>query len=125
LLPAIIFLSSVAQSSTTIDSTNRFAWGENIGWANFEGDVSNGVVVGEAFCSGYIWGENVGWICLGDGSPDDGHEYSNTNATDFGVNVDTSCNLRGLAWGENIGWVNFENTGNAAFDPLRSCNEIT
>jgi hypothetical protein len=117
-LTAFILIGSPAQSSTTIDSTNKFAWGENIGWANWEGDVSNGVVVGQAFCSGYIWCENVGWICMGDGSPDDGHEYSNTNATDFGVNVDASCTLRGFAWGENIGWVNFENTGSAAFDPF-------
>lgn len=114
------FIGSPAQSSTTIDSDNKYVWGENIGWLNAEGDVTNGVVIGEAFCSGYLWGENVGWICMGDGSPDDRHAYSNTNATDFGVNTDPSCNLRGFAWGENIGWVNFESTGSAAFDPLTS-----
>ena len=119
LLACILLLwRSDLKAESTTDETNRFAYGANIGWINCEGDVTDGVVIGEAFCSGYMWDENVGWICTGDGSPDDGYEYSNTNATDFGINVDASCNLHGFAWGENIGWVNFKSTGSAAFDPL-------
>ena len=65
---------------------------------------------------GYIYGANVGWINLGDGTPANGTSYTNTSATDFGVNCSAGAagekNLRGFAYGANIGWVNFEATGN-------------
>ncbi len=71
---------------TTVNSVNKYGYGANIGWVNAEGDVANGLVVGEAFCSGYLYGANVGWVHMGDGTPDDGHAYGNASATDFGVN---------------------------------------
>jgi hypothetical protein len=71
-------------------------------------------------CSGFIWGANVGWISLGDGTPANGVQYSNSSAADFGLNLTghsvsggvPRAQLRGLAYGANIGWVNFESTGN-------------
>ena len=56
---------------------------------------------------------------MGDGTPDNGIQYSNASATDFGVNtiedpsVPGEYYLRGYAYGANVGWINFENTGNA------------
>jgi hypothetical protein len=99
-----------ASAATTIDPANPYAYGANIGWINAEGDVTNGAVIGQAFCSGYMYGANVGWICLGDGSPADGTAYANDSATDFGVNHDGAGNLSGYAYGANIGWITFEQT---------------
>ena len=56
------------------------------------------------YLTGYAWGENIGWIKLGD---DSGGPYSNTSATDWGVNLDAASNLSGYAWGENVGWIKF------------------
>ncbi|USN98774.1 MAG: hypothetical protein H6810_11515 [Phycisphaeraceae bacterium] len=60
-------------------------------------------------------GESVGWINLGDGTPRNGVQYSNTNGVDVGVNIEPDGALWGLAWGENIGWINF--AGGALADP--------
>ncbi len=74
-------------------------------------------MIGKNFCSGFIYSANVGWINLGNGSPATGTSYKNDSGTDFGVNVDSSGNLRGYAWGANIGWINFETTGEPAVNP--------
>lgn len=109
LLAWYMTLTSHAQS--TIDSANNFAYAANIGWINWSGDTTQGAVIGEYICSGYIYSANVGWICLGNGSPTNGIYYQNLSANDFGVNQDGLGNLRGYAYGANIGWVNFESTG--------------
>jgi len=98
-----------AFAATTINPVNRFAYGANIGWVDWRGDVANGAVIGEFVCSGYIYAANVGWIHLGDGSPANGVRYANNFATDVGVNHDGAGNLRGFAYGANIGWLNFTN----------------
>lgn len=102
---------STGFASTTIDPSNRYAYGANIGWLNCRGDTNNGAVIGECVCSGYIYAANVGWVNLGNGAPTNGIYYQNFSASDFGVNQDGLGNLRGYAWGANIGWVNFEATG--------------
>ncbi|MGZ4963557.1 MAG: hypothetical protein ACXWIU_00485 [Limisphaerales bacterium] len=139
-----IFLSLLLSLGTTwatstINTTNQYAWGANIGWTNWRPDFDStnteGVIVGEFICSGYIYAANVGWINMGNGSPFDHIQYKNNSATDFGVNVimydpeyqtayQTAHNLpadtpqtgfallRGYAYGANIGWVAFETQGN-------------
>ena len=107
-------------AATTIQPTNSFAYGANIGWINWRGDVTSGAVVGEYVCSGSIWSANCGWISLGSGTPVNGIQYGNASATDFGVNLTghvvsggvPPAQLRGFAYGANIGWINFESTGN-------------
>jgi hypothetical protein len=138
LLAALFVAPLVAQATSTIDTTNQYAWGANIGWTNWRPNFDNtnteGVVVNEFICSGYIYAANVGWINMGNGSPADHIQYKNNSATDFGVNVitygkefqaahRTSHNLpsetgqsgvallRGYAYGANIGWINFEPSG--------------
>lgn len=109
-------LSALALSAfavTTIDDTNKFAWAANVGWLNFQGDVTNGASFGKNYATGFIWGANIGWINLGDGSPGNTIHYSNASADDFGVNVDSNSDpnfafLSGFAWGANIGWINFD-----------------
>lgn len=118
---AAFLLTAVAvHSATTISATNASAYGANIGWINCTGDVTNGAVVSEFICSGYLYSANCGWISLGNGTPANGIRYLNNSATDFGVNTQNysangttfEAQLRGYAYGANIGWVNFESQGN-------------
>jgi hypothetical protein len=99
----------VLHATTTINTPNQYAYGANIGWLNARGDVSQGAVIGQYFCTGYVWSANCGWICLGNG-PTNGWRYSNESATDWGVNHDGAGSLSGYAFGANIGWVTFEQT---------------
>jgi hypothetical protein len=118
------FLLTPAMAATTIDATNSFAYGANTGWINCRGNVTNGAVTGEFFCSGFIYSANCGWINLGSGAPANGFHYQNNSATDFGVNTQdyssdgttSQAKLRGFAWGANIGWINFEATGDPRID---------
>src|SRR5262252_3939467 len=54
-LPTLILLSLVvgrAEAVTTINATNKFAYGANIGWIDWRGDTNAGAVIGEYVCSG-------------------------------------------------------------------------
>ncbi len=97
---------SVAQ--TNVEPLLPWGWSQNTGWLNFAGDLAHGVVATPHHLAGHIWSPNVGWISLGDGTPASGDHYSNSTASDFGVNLDSKGNLSGYAWGQNIGWIRFE-----------------
>jgi len=79
---------SASMTDGTIDSTYRYAWGENIGFVDF-GSTAGNVHITDTALSGYAYGENIGWINL-----------STVTNTSAGI-------LSGYAWGENIGWVDF------------------
>lgn len=88
---ASFYFVSASETDGTIDSTYKYAWGENIGWVNFK--ATNGDVhVTDSGLSGYVLNENVGWINLDN------------------VSNDGEGNLSGYAWGENIGWIKFNPT---------------
>ncbi len=112
----VIQPAALVRAATTIDAANHYAFGANLGWLDWRGDVANGAIVGDYVCSGYLYTANVGWINLGSGSPTNGIRYQNLAASDFGVNHDGVGNLRGYAWAANIGWVAFEDTGAATVD---------
>jgi hypothetical protein len=98
-----------ALAGTTFDNTEKYAWSANTGWISFRHDRPDspaGVTFGGAFLSGYAYSANLGWINFGDGSPANGHAYSDTGS-DHGVNHDGSGNLTGYAWSANTGWINF------------------
>ncbi|MGD7651775.1 MAG: hypothetical protein ACQCXQ_01080 [Verrucomicrobiales bacterium] len=111
---------ALALPAQTIAPSNRFAWAANLGWTDWTGGGFDGVSTGEYVCSGWIWLPNCGWLSTGDGTPADGVSYSNTSASDFGVNTtgfqledsEVFAKLSGYAYGANIGWVAFETTGN-------------
>lgn len=105
----IMPLSGIAENIDPGDDGSQYAYGENIGWANWEPNTGSGVHVYDTYLDGYIWGENVGWISL---------RYQIGGAGPFtGVANDGNGNLSGYAWGENIGWVNFSpTTGGVAID---------
>ncbi|HEU5395643.1 MAG TPA: hypothetical protein VFV81_00650, partial [Verrucomicrobiae bacterium] len=98
LATALVCAAPLLRAATTIDPTNEFAYGANIGWINWVGDTNHGAVIGEYVCSGNIYSANVGWISLGSGTPADGIYYQNNSATDWGVNQDGLGNLTGYAY---------------------------
>ncbi len=112
-IACLLFLGLLAHglARTSINVTNRFAYGANLGWIDDRGDTNHGAVIGEFVCSGYLYSANAGWIHLGSNAPANGIQYQNNSATDYGVNHDGQGNLRGFAYGANIGWVNFESNG--------------
>jgi hypothetical protein len=130
LLTACLATAAAAQSNVT--NTNKFAWGENIGWLNFR-DAGNpagtqGARIGVRTLSGFVWSENTGYINLGSGSPANGSQYANTSGTDFGVNRDANTGaLSGLAWSENLGWINFGpwSGGSTATAPKALANRLS
>ena len=79
------------------DDGSQYAYGENVGWLNFEPGKGPGVTVSDSNLTGYIWAENIGWINL---SP----------ASYGGVLNDGTGQLSGYAWGQNVGWINFDPT---------------
>jgi hypothetical protein len=103
-------LTMVLANNTSINGTNHYAYGANLGWLDWRSDTIHGAVIGTNICSGYIYSANVGWINLGSGTPVNGLHYQNNSASDFGVNVDGSGNMSGYAYGANIGWITFEQT---------------
>src|SRR5215212_10231515 len=85
-LTIILIRIASAPAETTIDATNHHAWGANIGFTDWRPSTADGVNIGANFCAGFIYAANVGWIKMGTGAPTNGTTYSNTSATDFGVN---------------------------------------
>lgn len=106
-------------AGSTIHATNRWSWCASAGWMNWRTDSTNGAVIGEYVCSGFIYSPNTGWIDLGDGSPTNGIYYTNVSTNDYGVNHDGQGNLRGYAWCPSSGWISFEWTNAAHADAPR------
>jgi hypothetical protein len=92
---AALIIGGTAVLAENIDPNNngsQYAYGENVGWVNFE-PHGIGATVSDANLTGHIWAENIGWINL---SPVYG-----------GISNDGTGKLSGCAWGENVGWINF------------------
>ncbi len=102
LLSVILLVASVspviARNIDVNDDGHQYAWGENIGWINFNPSYGEGITLSATNLTGDACGENVGWIRM---NPAYGGVVHNGNGT-----------LSGYAWGENIGWISFscENT---------------
>ena len=122
-----------AENIDPYDDGSQYAYGENVGWVNFEPSEGDGVHVSKTQLIGYVWAENIGWISLScentascgtvnysvinDGSGNlTGYAWGqnvgwiNVNPTNGGVTIDADGNFDGWAWGENIGWINFNST---------------
>jgi hypothetical protein len=91
-----------AENIDPYEDGSQYAYGENIGWLNFEPSEGPGVQVEDDKLTGFVWAENIGWINL--------HcENNGTCATvAFGVVNDGAGNLSGYGWAENVGWINFD-----------------
>jgi hypothetical protein len=99
----------VVEAAGNIDPVNKWAWATNAGWINFN-PANGGVTVCGDHLEGHAWAENIGWIKLGTFSGCAAHTYSNTSATDYGVNKDSSGHLSGNAWSTSAGWIKFDPT---------------
>ncbi len=107
LLSLLVFTVAYAAN---IDSSDKWAYGTNVGWINFAPSHGGGVTVYTNHLEGYVWGENIGWIRLGSTGSGDPY-YNNDAANTYGVNYDNSTGeLSGYAWGTNVGWINFNPT---------------
>ena len=87
-----------------IHTTEKFAWSESAGWINSR-TINRGLYVYETHIAGYAWGENIGWIKLG--ASESSGPYTNTTATNWGVNMGRDGSLSGYGWSENAGWIKF------------------
>jgi hypothetical protein len=113
-----LFSVAYAATNSNIDPEAKWAWSTNAGWINFD-PPNGGVAVCSDHLEGYAWGENVGWIRLGTYTGRDAHTYSNTSATNYGVNRDGDGKLSGYAWGTNVGWIDFSpDGGGVTIDPV-------
>lgn len=99
-------LVGIVYAAGNIDPVNKWAWGTNIGWLNFN-PTHGGVTVYADHLEGYAWAENIGWIRLGTHTGGGSHTYANTAADNYGVNRDSSGNLSGYGWSTTSGWINF------------------
>lgn len=93
---ALVMLSVLpafaSETAGTISSSEKYAWGENMGWINFAPD-SGGLVITDSSVTGYAWSAVAGWI--------------NFNPTDSGQGVSNTPDghLSGSAWAANLGWL--------------------
>ncbi len=120
------FTSAYAENIDPYEDGSQYAYGENVGWINFEPNAAGpngGATVSSDKLTGFIWAENIGWINLSPstygGVINDGTGWlsgyawgENVGWINFspnygGVTIDLDGNFNGWAWGENIGWINF------------------
>src|SRR5436190_12441654 len=97
-LSTLNYQLSTCFAVTTINPTNKFAYGANIGWMDWRGDTNSGAAIGEYVCSGYLYAANVGWINLGNGTPTNGIQYRNVSANDFGYYLQKTLGLNPPVW---------------------------
>lgn len=88
-------IAFASATNGTIDSTHKYAWGENIGWLNF-GVSSGDIHVTDSGITGYAWSENYGWINM------HANNLSGGSVTNDGEGI-----LGGNAWAEGLGWIDF------------------
>ncbi|MHC4646181.1 MAG: hypothetical protein ACYTBJ_11810 [Planctomycetota bacterium] len=132
-----------AENIDPYDDDSQYAYGENVGWFNFEprsAEPNVGATVSDYNPTGFIWAENVGWINLdpNDSDPNTGVTNDGTgqlsrlawgenvgwinfnpkvsgDSTHYGVTIDHDGNFDGWAWGENIGWIHFRSATPVAY----------
>ncbi|MCX7589931.1 MAG: hypothetical protein N2Z85_03285 [Patescibacteria group bacterium] len=95
----IIFLTALA--ATNIDSSNRWAWNDLIGWIDFYS--TNTVNVNSQQLTGYA-SSSAGDISLDCATTRNGNICSQSN---YKVLNDGGGNLSGWAWNDNYGWISF------------------
>ncbi len=85
-----------SETNGTIDATNKYAWGENVGWVNFapqNNSTYSGLVITDTAVTGYGWSKEFGWI-----------NFSPTNSGQGVINT-SEGHLSGKAWISSLGWL--------------------
>ena len=112
---AILCHMSLANAGN-IHPTEKFAWSETTGWINFSPIETHYAQFQDTFLTGYVWAENVGWIKL---SAHEKGPFENSDATNWGVNINADNTLSGFAWSENTGWISVASEHHqVTFDPV-------
>lgn len=102
----------VAENIDPYDDDSQYAYGENIGWLNFEPSQGPGVTVSATGLTGYAWAENIGWIILSCVNT------ASCQTVSYGVTNDGNGNLAGYAWAENVGWISFSCSNTSSCDTV-------
>ena len=105
-------LAAYAENIDPNEDGSQYAYGENIGWLNFEANQGDGAHVSQTQLTGYVWAENIGWISLSC------ENTGSCGAVNYGVTNDGAGNLSGYAWSENAGWISF------SCDNTTSCGTV-
>jgi len=100
----LVFLANSVWSENIdpYEDGSQYAYGENVGWLNFDPNTGDGVQVGSDVLTGWVWAENIGWISLSC------ENTASCPTVSYGVTNDGGGNLSGYAWAENVGWINFD-----------------
>ena len=101
-----------AENIDPYEDGSQYAYGENVGWMNFEPNTGDGVQVASDKLTGFIWAENIGWVSMSC------ENTSSCGTVSYGVTNDGSGSLSGYAWAENVGWVSF------SCDNTSSCGTV-
>lgn len=115
LLLGLMMAQPLPAAISNIGEGDSFPWSGTTGWIELrhnQPSFGHGVVANDTHLSGYGWSPTIGWINFGDGTPGNVDFYSNSTASDCGVNVDSLGNLSGYAWSSTCGWINFGWAGN-------------
>lgn len=124
---AVLLLLGIkaALAVTNIDTFNRYAWNDSIGWAdlNVTDGTSNEVVVhgdppaspankitgSGVFCNNAACASSVNYLSFDCATAPTGNICGGTPGTWFVSNTvsGTTGNLAGYAWNDQIGWVSF------------------
>ncbi len=99
LLYAFALPAYASETSGTILSSQKFGWGDVIGWINFaptDGTAYTGLVITDSSVTGYAWSRDHGWINF---SPS--HSGQGVTNTPQGV-------LGGSAWVSDLGWISMQ-----------------
>jgi hypothetical protein len=116
-LAASIIILAAANAAAQGTPGQGFAWSENAGWINFSPTTAGSLAFPDHL-EGYAWAESVGWIKLGIYTGGGSYTYTNSSATDWGVNR-SGTTLTGFAWSETSGWITFAPlAGGATIDPV-------
>lgn len=100
----------IPPNNSNIATQDTFVYGQSVGWINLKHDkpsAPSGIAVSAYRLRGTAYGQSIGWLSFGNGHPANGLRYSNTSATDCGVNIDYKGDLTGHAYGQSVGWINF------------------
>ncbi len=96
-------------AATNIDSVNRYAWNDIIGWFDFYS--TDTVNVSSTELTGYA-SSSVGEIALNCNSTSAGNICATSN---FKISNNGNGYLSGWAWNESVGWISFDSaTGGAS-----------
>jgi type II secretory pathway pseudopilin PulG len=102
-------------ASNGIDATDRYAWNDLFGWADFR--ITNTVTVGSTL-TGYALSNNIGQLALDCATTPGGNVCTTSN---FKVSKDSNGILSGYGWNDGIGWISFNCSNGSACATTAPC----